>query len=701
MTENQEKLLRLTSRQADGILSADEHRELMNLLQANEHLVDLYADYLCLHAQLTWDAGCPPMATVAETSTAVQDQWQDLQPQWHDLQPSSRSMTRWLAGTTTALLLLIGSLVAVVTSIQPNEDHVAESPDPSGNAVSTIQAEEIAVAENDENLPDLTPLEVTNHRSSPTEVAPIRGNSDDAVASRNYLPARFSDDAVTTKLDEFIRSGWRNHEIESAPSASDSEWVRRIYLTFAGRIPTFDESSSYINDNSPRKRTALIDRLLNSTARAKHLATVWSNLLIGRTPRRGVNREMLFEYLVDAFEKNTPWIDTVGELITATGRNDENGATNFLLAHLNNQATPATAVTARLFLGEQISCVQCHDHPFSPGIKQETYWALNAFFKDTERVVVREPESARSKYMTCRLVDRRQVERITHYETLQGQMKAVLPGFNNVIVPEDSRQNRRELLAELLSEDSDTRIARAMVNRVWAHFFGYGFTTPIDDMGPHATISHPELLEMLSEAFVKSDYDVRRLMRWIALSDTWQLSSEAGNATDMPEHGTTPLFSRVYARRMSPEQVYESVRVAIRSTSGVPIEHDHTSLEHRRRWVAQFARNYQTDENDEYLNFEGTIGQAMVMMNGVEVDQAIHQATQAILSNVPSAHSESMVLNRLAASVLCREPTSEEKKAFRAYLRDLSSHRAADAASQAVEDMMWAYLNSSEFVLVH
>ena len=80
---------------------------------------------------------------------------------------------------------------------------------------------------------------------------------------------------------------------------------------------------------------------------------------------------------------------------------------------------------------------------------------------------------------------------------------------------------------------------------------------------------------------------------------------------------------------------------------------------------------------------------------------ALMTSTQAILSNVPSAHSESMVLNRLAASVLCREPTSEEKKAFRAYLRDLSSHRAADAASQAVEDMMWAYLNSSEFVLVH
>jgi hypothetical protein len=258
-----------------------------------------------------------------------------------------------------------------------------------------------------------------------------------------------------------------------------------------------------------------------------------------------------------------------------------------------------------------------------------------------------------------------------------------------------------------------------MVNRMWAHFFGYGFTSQVDDIGAHVPVSHPELLEGLTEAFVKSDYDLRRLMKWISMSQAWQLSSEliADNESDRPEYGALPLFTRVYSRRMTPEQVYESVRVAIRTASGLPLNSDSEDAEqHRTEWVQQFVRNYNTDENDEAHDFDGTIAQALVMMNGADVNDAITQAAQAILyppqSVRTSRTSDSSAprkqtgldetLNRIAAATLTRQPTASEQKAFRQRIHELSSALPGEKArSTAVEDMMWAYLNSSEFITIH
>ncbi|MEQ9409890.1 MAG: DUF1549 domain-containing protein [Fuerstiella sp.] len=696
MNEASESVLQLASRQAEGQLSPDELIRLQELLTSDERLVDLYTDYLCLHAQLTWDGGQniglsdPVPVTDAVDQTQSNTLW--------------RTDRRKFVAVAATLMVLITAWLLFGPSA-PDGPNVVDVPAGSDELMSDGNGNPNAASEDVE----LKPLELAHRPESPAEQStaqlhqPAQGPADGPT---ERLPENFSDAFVVARIDELLERSWQEQDVQSASPAGDSEWVRRSYLTLAGRIPTLVESRSFLQNDSPRKRGVLLQDLLSGSEQSEHLATIWTNLLIGRTDRPGVNRDKLFEFLAQSFRQNTPWIDTVTELITASGRNDRNGATNFLLAHLNNQATPATAVTARLFLGEQISCVQCHDHPFSTGVKQEDYWALNAFFKDTVRVTVADdkskPSAGKSKYITCRLVDRPQVERITHYETRSGQQRAVLPSYDKHVIPEDSKENRRQQLARLLASDSNIKIARAMVNRVWAHFFGYGFTNPVDDMGPHATVSHPELLNLLAEAFVRSDYDVRRLMLWIGSTRAWQLSSEVSATIDMPGHGETPLFTRVYTRRMTPEQVYESIRVAIRSAADQPLEHNTASIEHRRSWVRQFAQNYETDENDESLNFEGTIAQAMVMMNGVEVDEAIRDATDEILSQQSPRSSEAGLLERVAVATLTRPPTQEEKRAFRAHYRHLQQRPSARGAlTQALEDMMWAYLNSSEFVLIH
>ena len=699
MSSSRDDVIRLTNLQLERPLDESELQRFNELLRDNDEFVSLYVELVALHGHLLWGAGAAETAPIVtpEVPTEVST----------DARPQTR---RTAVVAATILSLLCGCLLFnsvsftpdVVVEDVPNSRLPGRDPDP--NAV---------VSQDRQPLPE-APLElkplVLDSLQSPG--SPPNDGTGAVIADSTAvpLPKDISDAEIVAEIDRLIADTWQQHDLVPSPTASDTEWIRRACLNIVGRIPTLEESTDFLTSNSPRKRQQLINDLMQSSERSSHFAVVWANMLIGRTERRGVNRDKLFEFLYDEFQQNTAWIDTVGELISASGRNDRNGATNFLLAHLNNEATPATAVTARLFLGEQMSCLQCHDHPFTKGVGQSEYWALNAFFKDTDRVTVPVAMNGSAVRPSLRnaawkLVDRRRPERMTFFENRAGQQQAVLPAYDGHVIPEDSTVQRRAELARLLASDSETKVARAMVNRMWAHFFGYGFTNPIDDMGPHSVVSHPELLAYLTKAFVASDYDLQRLMTWVASSQAWQLSSEAyaQDTMDRPEHGEMPLFSRVYVRRMTPEQVYESIRVAVRSAGQLPVAAAEVSSQHRREWVRQFTRAYETDENDEAVDFDGTIAQAMVMMNGSEVDDAIRQASRAIVKDGGTqVNSGPQALDRVALAMLTREPTTGEQRVFRRRYRQLAEESlAAVAMPTAVGDMMWAYLNSSEFVLVH
>lgn len=716
MTDLRLEFLQLIDLQLENRLNDGDSQRLLEILDADPSFVHLYAEYMTLHGQLFWDAGLSastmvpveldiPATVAASVCTSCGDSAHSDSDQVMAPQRAGRRLTQSGILLATTLLILLGFRVWFAPQGQ-QPVVVQNKPAPAVPQMQSADRLPVGTRKSGDHEADLKPIELAR---TPTEA--LEQDSQPTTAAsidqKERAPKQqFTDQMIIAKIDQHLKAVWDDHEIQSSPKASDSEWVRRAYLTFAGRVPSLDETEAFLAERSADKRLRLVREVAAGAEQASHLAMIWTNLLVGRTARRGVNREKLFDFLYEQFDRNLPWIDTVNELITASGRNDQNGATNFLLAHLNNEATPATAVTARLFLGEQLSCVQCHDHPFSGQSKQQDYWALNAFFKDTNRVsaeVATTDSERRMSDMPWKLVDRPQPDRMTYYENRAGLKKAVLPTYDGKTLAPDSQENRRKQLAGLLAADSRSRVARSMVNRMWNHFFGFGFTNPVDDMGPHATVSHPELLDFLTSAFVDSNYDVQRLMTWIASSKAWQLSSDpnSSNAVDAPATGELPLFSRIYVRRMTPEQVYESIRVAIRSAAGHPINSPEVHSQHRRNWVRQFAQAYNTDENDESLDFEGTISQALVMMNGDEVDMAIHQATEAILNRSGRQSASSLDSLRLVAlAMVHREPTSQEEAAFRQHLKRLSVRQPSTAVSTAVEDMMWAYLNSSEFVLV-
>jgi hypothetical protein len=426
---------------------------------------------------------------------------------------------------------------------------------------------------------------------------------------------------------------------------------------------------------------------------------VWTNLLIGRSNPRQVNRAALEKYFREAFALNRGWDEIVADIISAEGTADENGASNFLLAHVNNQAVPATAITSKIFLGLQLQCTQCHDHPFNDSTQAE-FWQFNSFFKQIE--VATEPKKSNPNEKVA-LLRNTETGGLNFYEDRRGVMAAVSPRFNGVQISSSPSVDRRVELAKILTTGDSTQIARAFVNRMWKHYFGASFTPVVDDMGSHAEVSHVELLDQLTREFVRSGYDIKRLTRWICKSNAYSLSSQfsESNPVDNPRIGNTPLFSRVYMKSMNVEQLFDSVLVATQAQDAFGSNWD-TVQQRRQQWLQQFVQAWNTDENDEVDLFDGTIPQALMMMNGELINLALSNRG-TLLSDIASERSsDAAKVEAISLAALSRRPSSEEIAA----VRDLIGDRARlmdsrSATTSSLQDLLWAYLNSNEFILIH
>jgi hypothetical protein len=286
-----------------------------------------------------------------------------------------------------------------------------------------------------------------------------------------------------------------------------------------------------------------------------------------------------------------------------------------------------------------------------------------------------------------------------YYDRLNGIRKLAYPRYlgGTEIDPHGqvAQVDRRRELANFLSESRD--LSRALVNRLWAHFLGHGFVEPVDDMRPGNPPTHPELLEYLSEQFIAHDHDVKRLVRWIALSEPFGLSSRISpqNAGDAPENGVSPLFSRYYTRQIEAEAIYDSL--SLLAAGGDRSSEVFADLQRvRRDWLDQFTLDLETDEGDEANMFNGAVPQSLAMMNG-EIVQATLASDQGFLKQVIlSDLRPAEKLERLFLAALARKPDRREIEAANRLL----AGRQGDV-SGALEDLWWALLNSNEFILDH
>lgn len=640
----------------------------------------------------------------------------------HALRGRKSSRIAWQTLAAISLVVVLGvGLGAIGIIASRNQPNVAKNgpkvngeqgivkkvvPGPAKNQRAKPQADLPLIAKTPEK--SLTPApRITVPEPEETVVKPAPASG---FPERDYALQASPDSEVTSFVSAELHRAWTENSVNPAPLASDGEWCRRLYIRLLGRIPTGEEALAFLNDPAKDKRPKLVDRLFTDDKYveeySQYWAGVWANVLIGRTTGTQdgspVDRAAFEQYLRHSLAENKPYDKLVYELLTATGSakagaDDFNGAVNFLLAGLNENATLVTARTCRVFLGQSLQCAQCHQHP-SQDWSQQQYWSLNAFFRQAKV----EQTAAGPRVVNADFHDLKGVtkEGEVYYQQPSGQMKVALPQFidGKAVEPSGllSEVNRREELARLIVRSDN--LPRALVNRLWSHFFGFGFTKPVDDMGKSETAVHPEILDRLSKEFVARNFDLKAAIRWIVLSDPFGRSSvvPVGSLADSPQAGTAPLFSHYYTRQMQAEEVYNSLLAAasLRNKSG-----DNADLLAQARvdWLQQFNRNMGTDDAMEESHFNGSVRQSLEMMNGDLIRQTAGGGKDGFL---PGLIRSDMPLNEkvehLFLASLSRKPTGRELTAIAKILAN-----AKDKPAAALEDIWWALLNSNEFILDH
>lgn len=522
------------------------------------------------------------------------------------------------------------------------------------------------------------------------------------------------DDSQVLQIDQLVEQVWADFDLKPSRTATEGEWCRRVFLDIIGRVPSVEEATAFIESRESDKKKQLVNRLLyddNYTEEfARNWTTVWTNLLIGRTGgndnRSMISRPGMQKYLRDSFAREKPYDKMVYELVTATGTTtpgDEafNGATNFLIDKVNEEkASLATAATTKIFLGLQVQCTQCHNHPFNDW-KQQKYWEMNAFFRQVRafRGGARARDGGVAQLVDQDFLGESQGKSEIFYEMRNGLSKVAYPVFVDGQTIDQSGLvnvvNRRKELAEMMVESP--YMTRSIVNRTWAHFLGYGFTSPVDDLGPHNIPSHPELLEFLSEEFRRAEFDFRKLISWIALSRPYGLSSKrsSNNERDDPLMGESPKFTHFYLRQMEAEQLYESLLVATRASESQGSYEDQEQK--KNMWLSQFNQAFGTDEGEESTNFNGTIPQVLMLFNGDMIKQAIETKKGSLIDRLSKSGMNYMkCVDQLFIAGLTRKPSGSEKDLAKKMLAARNND-----AKEALKDVWWVVLNTNEFIFNH
>jgi hypothetical protein len=547
-------------------------------------------------------------------------------------------------------------------------------------------------------------------------------------------------------INEQIEKGWLDNKVLPSPRCNDYEFIRRASLDIIGRIPTIAEIERFMRDPEDSRRTKLIDRLVESPECADNFATIWTVMLLTRTGSGKVFKEQLREWLageLQGTDKAPPdWSKITTALLTATGETNKNGAVNYILHHvgdeIKNDATangkwdmiPVTSRTTRLFLGIRTQCVQCHDHPFNGEWGQHHFWGINAFFRQvdtngrpTMMVAKKKVKGLPTQQFDVHDNASYNVKGLVPYERRNGVLLVTDPTFlDGKKMPKNAQITRREQLAKFITKSPS--FAKAYVNRMWGHFMGKSFTKDsVDDFGEHNPVSHPELLDKLAEEFVKYNHNPKVVISWICNSRSYGLSSVANRYNDKNEDET--LFARMLLKPMTPEQMFDSLMTATQAKVSQAKE-DKVAL--KEQWLDLLTANFGNDEGEEG-SFNGTVVQALLLMNGKDINDAVmdkNNGTVAVVlkKRAFSKDAAPAAIEELYLAALSRPPyTTVSIPSFKHLpglsagkhdeVRDLLSQKmfnfsrnpAAATSPQFwtgyYQDIFWALLNSNEFILNH
>jgi hypothetical protein len=504
-----------------------------------------------------------------------------------------------------------------------------------------------------------------------------RGAVADAAVTRDKLPA----EELAAWIDRRFEESWRELRIKPAERTTDSEFVRRAFLDLIGRIPSVAEVQAFLDDGRPGKRRLLVEELLQRGAFAAHLANTWRDLLLAGASAIDARGQApaLETWLKLRFSANMPYDQLVRELLTAALDRNSPRTPSPLAFYQAAEFKPEVlaANTTRLFLGVQVQCAQCHDHPFAEW-KQPQFWSFAAFFKNLDG----------SRGDGAAMASSDDAEEIL----IPGKEVLVPALFLDGTKPERTA-GKRLTVARWITGPDNPYFARAAVNRVWGSYFGRGFVQPIDDLDPSHSPVYPEIFAALAAQFRLHQYDLKYLVRVITATRVYQLSSRSNSPEK--EDVQAAHFARMPLRRMTSDQVYASFVQATGFRDAAPANPAVLGNGGARdEFQAKFA-----DAAQSPTEIETTILQALSLMNGQYVASATDLENSEFLAVVADAPylDDAGRIETLFVAALSRPPEAAEMEMF------LDNKQSADPAARkaALADIFWTLLNSAEFLLNH
>lgn len=530
--------------------------------------------------------------------------------------------------------------------------------------------------------------------------------------------------AASTKLDEVIADGWRQHSLQPAPLCDDATFLRRIWLDLAGRIPPVAETKKFLEEKSSSKRQEAVEKLLASPEFANHWGRVWAEYFTDQRPfeQDEYSGRVLQNYFRDSFLAGKSYKQIAAELLRGDGPSDASGPANFLLRY-DVQPEQLAGVVSKKFLGATIQCAQCHDHPHVHW-KQDEFWGLAAYFARLRKMQpTEEPNGDNFSLVIERTRGELQVPDPKAQPDAEGNRprKTIyprLPGEGTT----DTSDERRAALISWLTSEQNPYFARHATNRVWKQFFGAELVNSLDSLAPQAKTSSNPILELLASDFAQNGYDVKRLVRVIVLSNVYQRSAGPAKEVGAALAAATPPTGGIKKDGKPDEKQPENKNAAVSSPTAVDPEHLQTKLharfpirpltadqlylsiaqatgyrgadEAQAKLAEMTKEDFTTDVSQESLSAEAlAIRRSLAVLNGDHVRTACDQA----VTTAQALHGEvagSKHIEHLFFATLSRKPTGAEMDA----MLDLAG---ASEGSEGLADVTWVLLNSAEFNTNH
>lgn len=468
----------------------------------------------------------------------------------------------------------------------------------------------------------------------------------------------------------------------------DATFLRRVTIDIAGRLPTYEEAVAFEKDSDPLKRDSLISRLLDSEEYANYFALKWGAILRNKV-EQNVSRSgnfLFHSWIRDSLRKNVPYDVLVRQILTASGAVSQNPAVNWF-QHVQLQDEQVQD-SAQIFLGVRIQCAKCHHHPYEKW-SQEDYWGLAAYFSNVRSKDGMAQGERRIYSQRNRAVSR-------HPKTNAEILPAGLDAESIEIgIDEDPRM----ALADWVTSKENPFFARALANRYWKHFFGRGIVDPEDDMRATNPPSNPELLDALEKHFAEHNYDLKDMVRTICTSSTYQLSEIPNdfNAKD------TQAFSRYYPRRLSAEVMLDSIDELLGTetafnglpvgTSAVEIP-DHGGVDNF--FLNAFGRPAGGSACECERGGEVSMAQSLQLLNSDDVYGKLESSRAKDLIQDRNRSNPDKI-TELYYRALARKPTVSELGVFLDHLEQAEPRQQ----NEAYKDILWALMNTKEFLFNH